>query len=392
MFSDKPDGITTSWVMHLKKIVTDAGNLSLPSGSAWLGLCVVFSTAPAFADDASTTLQIDTFRHLSTPAASGPHDFAQVIGHTRQTVVRADDTLHTIARRSGVGLGELQLANPDLELWLPAAGSQVNLPTRHILPDALHSQEKTRTSVVVNLPEFRLYLLKNQRVMTYPVSIGRSGFATPLLVSRVTQKRRDPVWRPTVSIRQEAQRRGETLAKEIPPGPDNPLGKFAIRLGSSAYLIHGTNRPSGLGLRVSHGCVRMFPADIEHVYSQVAQGDRVIIVNEPVKVGWHDGRLWMEVHPPLDEFPLDDEELLSHALDLAFTELLRQSDNLPGQLPDADTEPLYNTQVWLDDEAVRDAVLRKNGIAIQVSASQVSSGRQTDSRAAGIQPAASGIQ
>ena len=391
MISDKPDRITISWVNHLKKLLITVDN---PSRTGWLIrliLCVVLSTSPGLVQAASSTLQIDTFRELSTAAASGPHDFAEVIGNSRSTVVRADDTLHTIARRTGVGLGELQLANPQLDLWLPDAGAQVLLPTLHILPDALQTQGGSATQVVVNLPEFRLYLLKNQRVMTYPVSIGRDGFATPLLVSKVTEKRRDPVWRPTASILREAEKRGEPLEREVPPGPDNPLGKFAIRLGSSAYLIHGTNRPSGLGLRVSHGCVRMFPSDIEHVFSQVASGDRVVIVNEPVKVGWRGGSLWMEVHPPLDEFPLDDDALLSHALDLAFDEMLTQSE-LTRQLANnvekpADdlAEQLTTPELLLDDVAVRQAVELKNGIAVQVTTS-----RLPDSRAAAVSPAAPG--
>lgn len=388
MVADKHEGITISWVKHFKESLADADNPSpvRQTMAALLLASVVFSTKPVVSGTTASALQtgletglvIDAFRLHSTPAASGPHDFSPVIGRPRHTVVRPDDTLHTIALRSGAGLAELRLANPQLDTWLPDAGAPVVLPTQHVLPAALRKPATTKTTVVVNLPEFRLYLQTHNRVMTYPISIGKAGFATPQLVSRVTEKRRNPVWRPTDSIRREANKRGEKLPREVLPGPDNPLGKYAIRLGSSAYLIHGTNRPSGLGLRVSHGCIRMFPADIEHVYSQIARGDGVVIVNEPVKVGWRDGKLWMEVHPPLDEFPLDDEALLSRALELAFGQLLHQGGDLAQQrlnvdasVTDTEIAELADTKthVWLDDKVVREAVRTRNGLPVVVSQS-----------------------
>jgi L,D-transpeptidase ErfK/SrfK len=192
----------------------------------------------------------------------------------------------------------------------------VVLPTRFILPRA------ERTGIVLNVPEMRLYHFPAAErggdpvVVTYPVSIGRMDWITPLGRHRITAKVRDPSWTPPASIVEEALAAGEPPPQFMPPGPDNPLGAFALRLDSPSYLIHGTDRPWGIGMRATHGCIRMYPEDIERLFPQVAVGTPVHIVNQPVKVGWLGDTLFMEVHPPLEEDPMTEDDLRAMALAL----------------------------------------------------------------------------
>jgi len=161
---------------------------------------------------------------------------------------------------------------------------------------------------VVNLPEHRLYFYPKPRpgekpaVITYPVSIGKMDWRTPLGETRIVAKVRQPSWYPPESVRKEHAERGDVLPKVVPPGPDNPLGEFAMRLavGSGSYLIHGTNNPLAVGMAVTHGCIRMYPEDIAALFPLVPVGTRVRLINEPVKVAWVDGQLLLEVHPPVD--------------------------------------------------------------------------------------------
>jgi L,D-transpeptidase ErfK/SrfK len=239
-----------------------------------------------------------------------------VVGWQGVTIARQEDTLADIARTFKLGHEEIRLANPEVDFWLPGAGARVFLPTRFILP------QTERKGIVLNVPEMRLYYFPTQArqgdpvVVTYPVSIGRMDWTTPLGLHRITAKIRDPSWTPPASILAEAAAAGEPLPQFMPPGPDNPLGAFALRLDDPSYLIHGTNRPYGVGMRVTHGCMRMYPEDIEELFPQVAVGTPVNIVNQPVKVGWLRGTLFMEVHPPLEEDPIGEEELRAMALAL----------------------------------------------------------------------------
>ena len=239
-----------------------------------------------------------------------------VVGWEGVTIAKQEDTLADIARTFKLGHDEMRLANPDLDFWLPGAGTRVILPTRYILPHA------ERKGIVLNVPEMRLYYFPPVRpnedatVVTYPISIGRMDWSTPLGRHRITAKIRDPSWTPPASILKEAEAAGEPLPRFIPPGRDNPLGAFALRLDLPSYLIHGTNRPYGVGMRVTHGCIRMYPEDIERLFPQVPVGTPVNIVDQPVKVGWLGDTLFMEVHPPLEEDPVGDEELRRLALEL----------------------------------------------------------------------------
>jgi L,D-transpeptidase ErfK/SrfK len=225
-----------------------------------------------------------------------------VIGEIQFVETRYEDTLLEIGRRFGIGYEEIVKANPGIDPWVPGAGIRVTIPSRFILPDA------PREGIVVNLPEHRLYYFPKVKagepavVQTYPVSVGKEDWTTPVGVTRVVDKRVRPTWYPPESVRAEHAAQGRFLAKAVPPGPDNPLGEFAMRLGlpGGAYLIHGTNKPSGVGMPVTHGCIRMFPEDIEFVFEQVQVQTPVRILHQPSKMGWSGDTLFLEVHAMLD--------------------------------------------------------------------------------------------
>jgi L,D-transpeptidase ErfK/SrfK len=236
-----------------------------------------------------------TTYELADPAAA-------VVGEDFRIRTVYEDTLYDLARRYSLGSEELIRVNAGVDPWLPGANRELLVPNRHILPAG------PREGIVVNLPEHRLYYYPKprrgqpQQVVTFPVSIGKMDWHTPIGETRVTVRQRNPIWYPTESVRREHAEAGEILPDHVPPGPDNPLGNFALRLaaGKGTYLIHGTNNPIAVGLAVTHGCIRMYPEDIEALFNEVRVGTRVSIVNEPVKVTWSDGELLLEVHPPID--------------------------------------------------------------------------------------------
>ena len=239
-----------------------------------------------------------------------PPEGNDVIGAVSSIVARADDTLLDIARRHGLGYEDIVRANPEVDIWLPGEGTTVVLPNRFVLPPG------PRRGVVLNLAEYRMYYFPEPKagepalVMTYPLSIGRMDWQTPLGVTRVISKVNNPSWYPPDSVRKEHEDEGRPLPRIVPPGPDNPLGRHAMRLDlpGGAYLIHGTNRPAGVGMQVTHGCIRMFPEDIGFLFDQVRVDTKVRIINEPVKVGWDGEQLVMEVHRTLDEAPVAVDE------------------------------------------------------------------------------------
>jgi L,D-transpeptidase ErfK/SrfK len=259
-----------------------------------------------------------------------PPDDLDLIGAIGHTQSRHEDTLLDIARRNNVGRDEIVNANPGVDPWLPGEGTDIVLPTRYILPDA------PREGIVLNVPEMRLFYFPRarrgeaRRMITHPISIGRMDWKTPLGATRVVAKQTDPPWRPPESIRIEALEKGVELPEVVPAGPDNPLGRYAMRLGVPGYLIHSTNKPAGVGMRVTHGCVRMFPEDIEALFPLVPVGTPVHIVNQPVKLGWLAGTLFIEVHPPLEEDTDLREGLLQHALNLIHAEREKRPFELNG--------------------------------------------------------------
>ncbi|WP_206046776.1 L,D-transpeptidase family protein [Mangrovimicrobium sediminis] len=243
-----------------------------------------------------------------------PEPEDDLVGAVAVIPARPQDTLVDIARHNDVGQDAIVLANPTVDRWLPGAGTPVVLPLQFILPATPYR------GVVLNLPEMRLYFYpepaaeQRAEVITYPVSIGRMDWATPLGETRINTRDRDPSWRPPASIRAEHAAQGDPLPAVVPPGPDNPLGRYALRLAMPGYLLHGTNKPFGVGMRVSHGCIRLLPEDIEDLFERVAVGTPVRIVNQPVKAGWLDGVLYLEVHPPLEEESWQPQTLREQAL------------------------------------------------------------------------------
>ncbi len=241
------------------------------------------------------------------PAAAGefalPPEDSDVIGETVTTQAEGKDTLIDVARRHGLGYEEITNANPGVDAWLPGAGTVVVVPKQRLLPRA------PRAGIVINLPEHRLYYFppkaagKQPVVWTFPISIGKMDWNTPLGTTRIVSKVKDSPWIPPKSVREEHAKRGDILPAVVPAGPDNPMGRYKMALGipGGAYLIHGTNRPAGVGMQVTHGCMRLYPEDIEALYGMVQVGTPVTIVNQPYKWGWQDGELLIEVHPPLQE-------------------------------------------------------------------------------------------
>jgi L,D-transpeptidase ErfK/SrfK len=247
-------------------------------------------------------------------------DGDELIGDVVVIAARYEDTFVSLARRHNVGFDELRRANPNVDAWLPGEGTEIVIPSQFVLPRAPHR------GIVVNVAELRMYYFPEadgRRVITHPISIGRMDWSTPLGTTTIVGKVKNPSWYPPESIREEHLARNDPLPRIVPPGPDNPLGAHALRLGLSGYLIHGTNKPSGVGMRVTHGCIRMFPEDIEALYTVVAAGTQVRIVNQPYKLGWGESGLYLEAHPPLAQAPVetvDEPSEASEALAEALAE------------------------------------------------------------------------
>ena len=231
-----------------------------------------------------------------------PPPDVDVIGQVETITASRDETLLDIARRYDLGQNEILLANPAVDRWLPEENSVVVLPNRFILPNV------ERTGLVLNLPEMRMYYFPKPApgetpvVITHPVSVGRMDWETPLGKTTIVTKKKDPDWRPPQSLKDEAIAEGnEPLPDVVEAGPDNPLGRYAMRLGIPGYLIHSTNKPYGVGMRVTHGCLRMYPEDIERLFAEIPVGTPVHLINQPIKLGWLAGSLFVELHPPMEE-------------------------------------------------------------------------------------------
>jgi L,D-transpeptidase ErfK/SrfK len=238
--------------------------------------------------------------HATLYTLKSPTDV--VVGQDKSVVTVYEDTLYDLARKFSLGSEELIRVNPGIDPWLPGAGKTLVVPDSHILPPGPHE------GIVVNLPEHRLYYYPKPKrggpiqVITYPVSIGKMDWRTPLGLTHVIGKQKNPVWYPPESVRKEHAEAGDPLPPSVPSGPDNPLGLFAMRLaaGNGTYLIHGTNNPIAVGLAVTHGCIRMYPDDVAALFPLIPVGTPVRLINEPIKVAWVDGELLLEAHPPVD--------------------------------------------------------------------------------------------
>jgi L,D-transpeptidase ErfK/SrfK len=255
-------------------------------------------------------------------------DGAALIGEVQRVRTRYEDTLIELARKYSLGYEELVRVNKGVDPWLPGAGTEILIPGQRLLPPG------ERGGIVVNLPEHRMYYFprpakgEKPKVFTYPVSVGKMDWRTPLGVTKVVRKQKDPPWYPPESVRKDRAARGDPpLPPVVPPGPDNPLGTRAMRLDipGGSYLIHGTNNPDAVGMAVTHGCLRMYPEDVERLFDVTPVGTRVALVNEPVKLARFGGEVWLEVHPPVDESgqakPVDIE-----AFETRLNELLGEAE------------------------------------------------------------------
>lgn len=221
-----------------------------------------------------------------------------LIGHIEYYVTDGQTTLLEVAHHYDIGVPHISALNPGVDAWVPGSGRTLTLPTAHILPDAPHE------GLVINRPELRLYYFPgNGPVQTYSIGVGKDGLNTPVGKTWVVRKQVHPTWHPT----EASFREKPWLPKAVPPGPDNPMGDYAMYLGWPAYAIHGTNRVYGVGRRVSHGCIRLYPEGIEKLFREVPVGTKVTVVDQSVKVGWHKGELYMEVLPSLEQ--IDDLEV-----------------------------------------------------------------------------------
>lgn len=210
-----------------------------------------------------------------------------------------EDTFIHLARDYDLGFVEMRAANPGVDPWVPGAGTRLVLPTEHLLPDA------PQEGVVINIPEMRIYYYEKEgeEPKTFPIGIGREGLETPRGETKVVRKAEGPTWRPTPRMLKEDPK----LEPVVPPGPDNPLGTHALYLGWPQYLIHGTNKPFGIGRKISSGCIRMYPEDITQFFEMVPVGTKVTVVDQPVKMGWVDDVLYLEANPT-EEQTIEVEE------------------------------------------------------------------------------------
>jgi L,D-transpeptidase ErfK/SrfK len=215
-----------------------------------------------------------------------------LVGQIETYTTVYEDTLIDLARRFDVGFVALLAANPGVDPWVPGHAASITIPAAYVLPDV------PRQGIVVNMSEQRLYYFAaDRKVIAFPIGTSRPGWNTPLIATRVIDKREKPTWIPTPAIRAD----DPDLPAAVPPGPHNPLGDYALYLALPTYVIHGTNRPEGVGRRVSRGCIRLYPEDIAWLYPRVTIGMPVTLIDEPMKLGWSDSELYLEVHPDPDQ-------------------------------------------------------------------------------------------
>lgn len=238
------------------------------------------------------------------PETVATHEFEltdddNMVGTIAAIDTRENDALPDIARHFGLGYNDISIANAAVSPWTPKPGSRVLLPVQFILPDSPHQ------GITLNLANMRLFYYpkkQSNKVYTYPVGIGRQGWSTPMGLTRIVAKNANPSWTVPESIHREHAKKGDTLPKVVGAGPDNPLGLYAMRLAIPGYLIHGTNKPYGIGMQISHGCVQMYPEDIERLFKKAAVGMPVRILHQPYLTAWHQGMLYLEAHEPLPKW------------------------------------------------------------------------------------------
>lgn len=273
---------------------------------------------------------------------------SRLIGQNQTYTIQEGDTkLQTIARRFNTAAQLILETNNTIAPVNPAPGTVITIPSQMLLPDT------PREGIVVNLAELRLYYYPpgGNIVQVFPLGIGQLGLETPVTTTRVSQKIPNPTWTPTPGIRARSLEQGIKLPPVVPAGPNNPLGRFALRLGvgNGEYLIHGTSAPDSVGLRVSSGCMRMNAPDIKALFEQVRVGTRVQIINEPVKFSVEpDGKRYIEVHRPLAQVEGENPQItpITHSADFAS----------------------FVSQAGSDKALIDKALSRRAGIPVAVSA------------------------
>jgi len=277
----------------------------------------------------------------------------EVVGELQVTKVMGEDTLPDIARRFNLGYEEISRANPGVDPWVPGEGREIVLPTQFVLPAA------PREGLVINLAQLRVFYFpkvkdgEQQTVITHPIGIGKVGWQTPEGTTKVTGKRTNPTWFPPASVRKEHREAGDPLPSKVPPGPDNPLGAHMMTLGWPSYLIHGTNKPYGVGLRSSHGCIRFYPEDIAELYDKIPVGTKVTVVNQPFVFGWHDGALYVQAFPVMEDDQREHPRAADTLLNAAISDEMWQKVKYHGAA--------------VDLELVNGLVSQPRGIALPVS-------------------------
>src|SRR6202790_2245817 len=298
--------------MNILKLAVCIGGLSI-------GGCSLFRPTPGAPPPAGVLpppapqLPIPNATHRSEVDSGN-----DIVGYVQKTVVGKDDTLPDIARRFDVGYEEMLTANPGVDPWLPGAGREVVVHTQFVLPAAPHE------GVVVNVAAMRIFYYPPQKkgepqiVFTHPIGIGKVGWKTPEVTTKIVSRQKDPVWVVPKSVRDEHAEDGEKLPAQVPPGPDNPLGQYMFRLGWQSYLIHGTNKPYGVGMRSSHGCMRLYPEDIAVFFDLIPIGTKVTVVNQPYLFGWRDGTLYLQAYAVMEDdsrnWSKDRKRLLANLL------------------------------------------------------------------------------
>ena len=313
-------------------IFRTAGLIALTLGVLGIGACSLFRPIPKEPPPPVSALPPPK---PVLPKPSATHYFeidpdSDIVGYVQKTPVGKDDTLPDIARRFDVGYEEMLTANPGVDPWLPGAGREVVVPTQFILPAAPHE------GVVVNVAEMRIFYYpphkKNEpaTVYTHPIGIGKVGWKTPEGSTKIISRQKDPVWVVPKSVREEHAEDGEQLPAQVPAGPDNPLGQYAFRLGWPSYLIHGTNKPYGVGMRSSHGCMRLYPEDIAEFFDLIPIGTKVTVVNQPYLFGWRDGTLYLQAYAVMEDdsrnWTKDRKRLLANLLHPKQREKIAQHD------------------------------------------------------------------
>ncbi|MGZ4995255.1 MAG: L,D-transpeptidase family protein, partial [Methylobacter sp.] len=282
--------------IDLFKIKNSVLSLSLAFALMLLSGCQTLSTL--FTEEEKTvTIELPEPK----PETIVTHEFElpdgdNMVGSLAAIETRENDALPDIARHFGLGYNDISIANSAVSPWTPKPGSRVLLPLQFIMPDSPHK------GIVLNLANMRLfYYPKKQpnKVYTYPVGIGRQGWNTPMGQTSIVAKDANPSWTVPESIHREHAEKGDSLPKVVGSGPNNPLGLYAMRLGFPGYLIHGTNKPYGIGMQISHGCVQLYPEDIEVLFKKATVGMPVRIIHQPYLTAWHQDMLYLEAHEPL---------------------------------------------------------------------------------------------